>query len=164
MIQKYYISLSLLIAISSCKQPIRMHSEDEASIRTARNLSNQAIERKDTVALASIWTSDYHVITSRNFEALGRDANRSRFAEEFRTRPDVIYIRTTEKIEVFPQWNMAAENGTWAGRWTDSNSKIQVHGTYYAKWHKINGQWLIRAEIFTPLKCEGGKFCDEPPF
>ncbi|NOT76383.1 MAG: nuclear transport factor 2 family protein [Cyclobacteriaceae bacterium] len=138
-------------------------SPDEDLIRTERTRSNDAIQKKDTATLASIWTTDYHCITSRNFQASGRNENRDRFASEFIAKPDVIYIRTPEKIEIFPTWKMAAENGTWVGRWTEKGAKIEISGTYYAKWHKLNGQWMIRAEIFTPLKCTGGEFCDQPP-
>jgi Domain of unknown function (DUF4440) len=165
LIKSLLFSLFILFVSFSCiKSPTEVSDEGEAIIRDARNRSNQAIQEKDTVSLASIWTTDYHLITSRNFEASGRDANRSRFANEFKTRPDVIYIRTPSTIEVFPAWNMAAENGTWTGRWTDQNSIIEVKGSYYAKWHNVKGEWLIRSEVFTPLSCEGGKFCDEKPF
>ena len=140
-----------------------MTSQDEVSIKAARMRSNDAIKTRDLITLTSIWTPDYHVITSRNFEASGRELNRIRFENEFETRSDVIYIRTPEKIEVFTQWNMAAETGTWVGRWTDKGSAIEVKGSYYAKWHKIDGEWMIRAEIFTPVSCDGGAFCEEAP-
>jgi ketosteroid isomerase-like protein len=154
------------IVIASCgnsEKKIEM-TDDEKSIRLERNRSNDAIARKDTATMASIWTEDYHIISSRNAESSGRDANRERFAKEFTTRPDVIYIRTPDTIEVFQPWNMAAETGTWVGRWTDEKgSAIEISGTYYAKWHKLNGKWMIRAEIFTPLKCKGGDVCDQSP-
>ncbi len=154
----------LIIVISCTNTEKRMErSEDENLIRTARERSNNAIERKDTVALGAAWTEDYHIITSRNAETSGRAANIKRFAAEFTSRPDVLYIRTPSKIEVFPQWNMAAENGTWFGQWTEKGSRIELTGTYYAKWHKVKGEWLIRAEIFTPLSCSGGEFCEKSP-
>lgn len=142
------------------EEPIK--TEDDP-IRIAREFSNQGIERKDTAALASVWTSDYHVITSRNYELLGRTASRDWFFKEFSIRPDVIYIRTPVSVNVFEKWNMASETGTWVGRWTEKGVPIEVSGSYVAKWHKVNGTWLIRAEVFVPLKCSGGDYCDEAP-
>jgi hypothetical protein len=43
---------------------------DELLIRQARILSNDAIAKKDTVA--DLWTDDYHLISSRNFEESGK--------------------------------------------------------------------------------------------
>jgi hypothetical protein len=59
---------------------------------------------------------------------------------------------------------MAAENGEWIGRWQEADAEIIIKGTYYAKWHKVNDKWKIRAEIFVPLSCEGSKFCGIKPF
>src|SRR5258708_12299239 len=95
---------------------------DKNLIRTAREFSNRAIARKDTAVLASVWTSDYHVITSRNFEVSGRLANRDRFAIEFSCNPDVIYILTPENIQLFSKWNMAAENGSLGRGWKNKGN------------------------------------------
>jgi ketosteroid isomerase-like protein len=137
-------------------------SEAELKIRMSRQKSNEAIANHDTAALARSWTTDYHIITSRNNEASGRKANADRFAAEFLSKPDVIYVRTPHSIKVFEQWGMASENGTWIGHWTEDGRPGELSGTYFAKWHRIEGQWLIRAEIFVPLKCEG-EFCKNSP-
>ncbi len=137
--------------------------EETDKIRAAREFSNQAIEHKDTAALASIWTIDYHLISSRNREGSGRAANRDSFFKEFSDKPDVIYVRTPGRISVFEQWNMASETGTWVGHWTEKGAQIELNGNYFAKWHKVNGAWLIRAEVFVPLMCKGGDFCDRSP-
>ena len=159
------VLLYLVIAIGACTTTDKKmeRSEDETLILAAREGSNKAIEMKDTVALGNSWTEDYHIITSRNAETSGRAANIKRFAAEFTSRPDVIYVRTPATIEVFSAWNMASENGTWVGHWTENELRIELRGSYYAKWHKIKGEWLIRAEIFTPLSCKGGEFCDKSP-
>jgi ketosteroid isomerase-like protein len=157
------VTLICVITIFSCEQKKMERPDDEKLIWEVRQRSNQAIAKKDTVALGNAWTDDYHIITSRNAEASGRAANITRFAAEFKSKPDVIYIRTPTALEVFAAWKMASETGTWVGRWTDNGARIELQGTYYAKWHKINGEWLIRAEIFTPLSCSGGEFCDKSP-
>ncbi len=138
-------------------------SPEEQQIRQARLQSNQAIARHDSIALASHWTEDFYLITSRNTEVSGRDANRKSFATEFKNKPDVIYIRTPSSVELFSDWGMASETGTWTGQWKEPDGMVNVSGTYYAKWHNINGVWKIRAEIFTPLRCSGSAFCLQKP-
>lgn len=80
----------------------------------------------------------------------GRLANMRAFHNEFQTRENVLYVRTTTSVELFPTWNMAAEYGTWVGTWTANGEPVRISGSYYAKWHKMNGVWKIRAEIYTP--------------
>ena len=138
------------------------NSPDELAIRATRDESNRAIANHDTAAIAKSWTVDYHIVSSRNNETSGRKANSDRLAAEFASKPDVIYIRTPDSIKVFEDWSMASETGTWVGRWTEEGESAELSGTYFAKWHKVEGQWFIRAEIFVPLKCKG-KFCSKSP-
>lgn len=156
------ILMTASVIVSCDHQRVTAPDAEETLIRSARQLSNEAIAKKDSAVLASMWTTDYHVVTSRNFERSGRIANRDWFASEYTGKPDVIYVRTPETIQVFSKWNMASESGTWVGRWTDNGEPCELSGSYFAKWHKINEQWLIRAEVFVPLRCSG-KFCDQPP-
>ncbi len=138
-------------------------SKDELAIRDARALSNKAIAEHDTVAVAKVWMDNFLVISSRDYQIEGWEANRKLFLAEFKTKPDVIYVRTPSAIEVMDKWNMAAENGTWVGSWTSGGNKIQLGGSYYAKWHKVNGQWRLRVEVFTPGYCHGGPYCETQP-
>jgi len=156
--------LLLLALFIQCTQRNNDASVDEKLIREARQKSNDAIARQDTTALAEIWTPDYHIISSRNFEISGSVNNRHNFAKEFSIKKEILYIRTTDKVEVFPDWNMASETGTWTGQWLEPDGLVRFTGTYLAKWHKINDQWKIRAEIFVPLSCGGSSFCDKKPF
>ena len=160
----FFLPFMIMIVLSCAPSPQKKKDQVETDkIRSVREFSNQSIERKDTAALASVWTIDYHVITSRNFEVSGRAANRDRFFNEFSSKPDVIYIRTPQSIEVFDKWNMASETGTWVGRWTDMDVHVEVTGTYFAIWHHVDGTWLIRAELFVPLACSGSTLCDQSP-
>ena len=134
--------------------------DPEAQIRAARKRSNEAIAARDLDALADSWTEDVHVVTSRSAEASGREAERAAFEAQFRDRPDVLYVRTPERIEVFVAWRMASEAGTWEGRWTEPDGVVSIGGTYFAKWHRSeDGRWRIRAEIFVPTRCSGSSYC-----
>ena len=153
-----YILFTILVLIG-CVSGTKL-TEDENSIRMVRESSNKAIAAHDTTALAKTLTADYHVVTSRNAVSSGRKAMLDRFAAD---APDVIYVRTSEVIRVFPEWKMASETGTWTGRWAKDGGKIELTGTYFAKWHKVDGQWMIRAEVFVPLTCKGGVYCTNAP-
>jgi hypothetical protein len=151
--------LGSLTVFYACSPSHEMNS-DEQEIRLVREASNAAIAAHDTTAMAKTLSVDYNVVTSRNAVSVGRSAMLQRFAAD---APDVIYIRTSDVIRVFPEWKMASETGTWVGRWKDGSDSIELSGTYYAKWHKVDGKWVIRAEVFTPLRCTGGQFCDRSP-
>lgn len=155
-----FLPAAFLIAFA-CQPSV---SDDELAIRAARADSNAALANHDTTALAMTLTEDYHVVTSRNAVSVNRSSMLARLAADWSSKPDLIYLRSTSAIEVFGQWQMAGENGTWEGTWTEANGdRIKLTGNYYAKWHKVHGAWLIRAEIFTALKCEGGHYCDKGP-
>lgn len=139
-------------------------SEDETGIRSMREASNQALAAHDSAGLARTLLPDYNVVTSRNSASSRRSEMLSRLQADWGVKPDLVYKRTPENIEVFANWRMASETGSWVGTWTESNGdKIRLTGTYYAKWHKEADQWRIRAEVFTPLTCEGGVYCQQSP-
>jgi ketosteroid isomerase-like protein len=137
--------------------------DQKTVIADNRNSFNLAIARHDTSMMVQYWTDDIIVITSRNARFVGKDQYATGLAQEFKSKEDVVYIRTPETIEVFPAWEMAAESGRWIGTWKNGDEAIEVVGTYYAKWKKINNQWLINAEVFTPMRCRGGNYCLDVP-
>jgi ketosteroid isomerase-like protein len=137
---------------------------DEAeAIREARGRSNRAIVERDLGSIEGSFTENGLVVTSRSAVSSGRAAQREGFATEFRTKPDVSYVREPAEIEVFAPWEMAAERGTWRGRWTAPDGVVSIGGTYFAKWRKVDGRWLIEAEVFVPGYCQGGRYCEEEP-
>ncbi len=137
--------------------------EEQKQIRSIRQSFNRSIAIHDSTHLSDFFTQDYTVISSRSHEAHGIPEEIQMLANEYRTKPDVNYIRTPDQIDVNPEWNMAAESGHWVGTWSDSTGKVIISGSYYAKWHKLNGKWKIRSEVFTPLHCEGSKYCEQAP-
>jgi ketosteroid isomerase-like protein len=138
-------------------------SSDEIQIRKNRLASNAAIEAHDTSGISKHWSPDILVLTSRNAQNIGRQQNAQAFANEFKARPTVVYVRTSDKVEVSLSTGMASETGTWVGRWKNDAESIVVGGTYYAKWIKSGDQWLIRAEIYTLLNCQGDSYCNTLP-
>ena len=153
--------LILTLLEASCGN---LDNNAEKTIRETRDASNRAIAAHDTASTVRTLTVDYHVITSRNAESNTAKAMVERLGADMQAKPDLIYVRTPFAIEVFEAWKMASESGTWTGSWTENGEKVRLTGTYYAKWHKVADQWQIRAEVFTPLTCNGGAYCDKAPF
>ena len=136
---------------------------DENAIRAAREQSNKAIAAHDLTGIAAAWMPDVHVVSSTSAQTAGRDANRERMSQQFSRRPDTIYVRKPITIEVFDAWAVASERGEWTGRWTEPDGKLEIGGTYQAQWRKVDGQWLIQAEVFVPTRCSGGAYCRKRP-
>jgi len=137
-------------------------ASDEELIRRAREASNEAIRAHDAGAVASFFTEDYSLVSSANLQISGKDKNRENLARQFEERPDVVYVRTPREIGLYTPWEMAYEIGTWEGSWTESG-RVEIGGTYLAKWQNVSGRWVIRAEVFVPTHCKGSGYCDARP-
>jgi ketosteroid isomerase-like protein len=138
-------------------------STSRQQIKMTRHQFNQAIAQRDTHRIGEVCTPDYTAISSRNAEFKTRAGEVAAFENEFKSKPSVLYIRKPKKIQINEKWNMASESGRWIGTWQADGNMIQVIGSYAAKWHRLDGVWKIRAELFTPIRCTGGSYCDDPP-
>jgi len=138
-------------------------SGDEQMIREARARSNAAIAAHDPVAMARLWMDDVHVVRSTGSQVAGRERNQERMAQQFATRPDTIYVRQPSAIDVYVPWAMASERGEWTGRWTEPDGTVDMAGTYMAQWRRVDGRWLIQAEVYVPTRCTGSKYCSQQP-
>jgi ketosteroid isomerase-like protein len=136
---------------------------DEQSIRAARARSNAAIAAHDPPAIAQAWMEDVHVTSSTSAQTAGRAANRDRMAEQFKRRPDTVYVRTPLTIDVYAPWAVASERGEWTGRWTEPDGSMEIGGTYLVQWRKIDGAWLIQSELYVPTHCKGSSYCNRHP-
>lgn len=135
----------------------------EQAIRARRALSNAAIAKHDTVGFSAILTPDVVSVTSASAKNVGRALVVKSMADRYRDKPDIIYIRTPDAIAVFAPWGMASERGHWVGRWTDADGKVELGGSYFAKWRLIKGEWFVEGETYVPDHCAGGAFCRTVP-
>jgi ketosteroid isomerase-like protein len=157
------IALASQLAIAAVTAITRQQSSDEEMIREARAASNKAIAAHDVPGIAKAWMDDVHIVTSTSAQATGRDANGQRMAQQFARRPDTVYVRKTRTIDLFSAWNVAAERGEWTGEWSEPDGKVEIGGTYLAQWRKVDGHWLIQAELFVPTHCRGSRYCSQRP-
>jgi ketosteroid isomerase-like protein len=156
------LTVLLLFSVGPLRSPAQA-PDAERAIRQRRAASNAAIARHDTTGIGAIMSDSVVVLTSGSVYRIGRAANMQSFAAQFRTRPDLIYVRTPDQVRVFEPWNMASESGRWSGSWTDTDGKIRIGGVYFAKWRLKKGAWLIEGETYVPDRCEGGAYCRTPP-
>ena len=128
-----------------------------ASIRAAREKFNQAIEHHDAHTIATILAPNYHLVTGRSAQFHGVDEERARWAETFAKDSAVIYRRTPREIQVNEGWGLAEELGNWIGTYTAAGQIVRASGVYAAKWQRAadSGEWLVQAEVFTTLTCDG---------
>jgi ketosteroid isomerase-like protein len=150
-------------AVCSSDRVQAQQSQDERLIRETRARSNAAIAAHDLAGIARAWMPDIHVVSSTSAQSGGAEMNQQRMARQFENRPDTIYVRTTRSVEVFTPWNVASERGEWTGRWSEPDGKLEIGGTYQAQWRKIDGRWLIQAELYVPAHCRGSKYCSQRP-
>lgn len=134
-----------------------------AAVRAARARSNSAIEARDTAALVALTSPTYHSVSSRNVHTNGREGVQAQWHAQFTSHADVSYIRSPVSVRLFAPWQMAEENGTWVGRWTETDGRVEIRGTYTAKWRRVAGEWRLEAELFTPGSCTGSAYCTTPP-
>ena len=155
--------LGLLGALCPADALPAQQSEDERLIRDARKRSNDAIAAHDLAGIAGAWMPDVHVVSSTSAQTAGSQANQQRMARQFEMRPDTVYVRTPRTIDVFTSWSVASERGEWIGRWTEPDGKLEIGGTYQAQWRRVDGRWLIQAELYVPTHCRGSKYCQQRP-
>jgi ketosteroid isomerase-like protein len=153
----------LLLGITAPETGLAQSPGDEQRIRARRESSNLAIARHDAAGVGAILADNVIVVTSNSVHREGRAANEASFAEQFRTRPDVVYRRTPDEVRTFAPWQMASESGRWTGSWTDPDGKIQLTGRYFAKWRKLGGEWFVESETYVPETCTGGAYCSRVP-
>jgi hypothetical protein len=137
--------------------------DGEQAIRARRALSNASIAKHDTLGFSAILTPDVVSVTSASAKNVGRALVVKSMADRYRDKPDIIYVRTPDAIAVFAPWGMASERGHWVGRWTDPDGKVEIGGTYFAKWRLIKGEWYVEGETYVPERCTGGAFCRTVP-
>lgn len=153
------------IAISPRGDRIALVSmpRDETLIRDARLDSNRAIAARAVDAIVAGMEDDVAITRGNGALVSGKEAAKTAFTEAFAASKDLVYARTTERVEVGASQPLAAEHGTWTAEWTDAEGKpASKRGSYLAMWKKNVGrdgmpEWKIRSELFVELGCAGCK-------
>ncbi|MGQ0641795.1 MAG: nuclear transport factor 2 family protein [Gemmatimonadaceae bacterium] len=127
---------------------------DERLIRSARAEFNAAIARHDVPAILSFLEEGFRAAVSSG-EFRNRTEMGNAFAARFAESKDALYVRTPDSVEVSANSAYASEIGRWVGTWTTPSGPFRTGGRYAAYWRKSNDRWLLHAELYVPLFCEG---------
>ncbi len=153
------------IAISPRGDKIALVSmpRDETLIRDARLDSNKAIAARAVDAIVEGMEDDVVITRGSGAVVNGKEEAKKAFTEAFAGSQDLVYARTTERVEVSTSEPLAAEHGAWTARWTKADGQAGAkQGTYLAMWKKKIGrdglpEWKIRSELFVELGCSACK-------
>lgn len=132
---------------------------DETIIRDSRAASNRALAAHNAAAFASLVGKDAVVTSASGATVHGRDELQKAIEGQWKEKPDLVYVRTPEAIEISRSDAAASERGTWVGR-SKTAGAMERRGNYMAVWRReITGagvpSWTIAAEVFVALDCEG---------
>ena len=146
---------------NKCSQ--RFVSTDQKAIQRVRQTNNAALKEHNAAGVAAAYLDNFFILTSTNGFFTGKETVQNVYQSVFNSRADVLFVRTPTAIMVNRDWNMASETGNWVGTWTVNGEPITVGGDYYAKWHKIDGIWKLRSEVYTQFECSGEVVCNNKP-
>jgi ketosteroid isomerase-like protein len=145
------IFISLLLQVVPIELFAESSNSDEKAIIQQRQISNKSLAEQDIEAFLGTLMPDYHVVTAANYQLSGHQAQREMMQRVFTEYPDASYVRSPVKLDFNPAQDTAAETGAWAGKWTRDGRQVQLQGSYFAKWRKVQDRWLLQAEIFVTL-------------
>ncbi len=135
--------------------PVHIFAEsidvDENAIVQQRQVSNNSLAEQDIEAFLGTLMPDYHAVTAANYQLSGHQAQREMMERVFTEYPDASYVRTLINLDFNSAHDTAAETGTWEGKWTKDDKQVELRGSYFAKWRKVEERWLLQAEIFVAL-------------
>lgn len=122
-------------------------------IAEVRAASNAAFAAGDVEGMLASIDADY-VGTGGSG---GHIRSREELADLFRRIADspvgLHFVRTPERIEVAPDGLRAMETGRWEGRERRDGVEVTtVGGGYTAYWRRVDGRWVIHAELFVTLR------------
>lgn len=124
-------------------------------IRARRAAFNEAIAAHDAEAALTFLDAEYQITTGAGEISQGRYSESGAWDELFARADDIVYVRTPERVEVASPAVRAFESGVWRGAWTAAEGPQRLGGRYTAHWRYVDGEWVIRSEIFVTLWCDG---------
>ncbi|GGY51943.1 nuclear transport factor 2 family protein [Parvularcula lutaonensis] len=117
----------------------------------ARATFNRAIREKKTGVIKRLLDEDVVLVTGTDSGVIsGRDAQLAIWREDFKNPNRIVFQRTPLCIAASKVEPIATEIGRWVGR-PERPDGSEVGGDYTAKWRKVDGRWLLEAEIFTTM-------------
>lgn len=148
--------LTLLVGIAN---PAALPAGEDAAaeqIREARSRFNLAIEERQAERIAEFIAPGYVLVTGRGDRFDSREANVDLWRSTFLSDPTFNCRRTPDDVIANADWGLAQETGRWTCTQTVDGEPGRYTGIYAAKWQRAEeSAWLLQAEVFTTLTCDG---------
>jgi hypothetical protein len=145
----------LLVATIGWGFASRADRTGEACILEARALFNTAIAERDTASFRAFMVEDVHVTTGAGDLLDDREAYQATIMGQAADPRFVAFVRTPAKVSTSGSHPLAAESGTWLGRWVAPEAHLA--GVYLAMWRLDDSGCRIRSELFVTLECSGDR-------
>ncbi|NML07523.1 nuclear transport factor 2 family protein [Sphingomonas sp. G-3-2-10] len=128
-----------------------METSPDLAIRLRRAAFNRALAEADLAAIRPILAANSVIVTGTDSAIrTDRKAQLDIWKKNFASPDRVIYTRTPDTIVISPVEPIAMEHGAWQGVFAASGEEL-ASGAYTAKWRRIDGDWVIEAEIYLTL-------------
>jgi hypothetical protein len=128
-----------------------METSPDLAIRLRRAAFNRALAEADLAAIRPILAPNSVIVTGTDSAIrTDRKAQLDIWKKNFASPDRVIYARTPDTIVISPVEPIAMEHGAWQGVFAGSGEEL-ASGAYTAKWRRIDGDWVIEAEIYLTL-------------
>lgn len=122
-----------------------------ALIRAARAQSNAGIAAHDVEQATAPMLPEARFVVSHGALWDGLEVMKASFQRAFDDPTFEKFVRTPVSVEIGRR-GAAVENGRWVGTWPGHKT---TSGHYMARWNKVGGAWMIAAEMYVPMDCEG---------
>jgi len=146
----------LLMSCATSESP--SSASAKAQILQARTVIDSAFEQR-AFHTATDRFADAIVVAGPVWRTSGRESLIAAYASLAAKRHDVRWWHQPADVQVDISWGNAVEQGTWQETWSEDGGLIQLSGSYSALWRRVQGRWMLEAEVFVPLRCVGGAYC-----
>lgn len=162
-VEEWFVHKPDRVGVCNVRVPTRPIGGAEATtetdparaIRARRAAFNEAIAAHDAEAALTFVDREYQITTGAGEISSGNYTESGAWEEVFARADDIRYVRTPERVEVATPAVRAFESGVWRGSWTAPGGPQTLGGRYTAHWRLVDGEWVIRSEIFVTLWCDG---------
>ena len=158
----HFTTLLMLIVLLAPAPALSCESAGDAAeidaVHAQRAAFNAAIAAEDLETIAAVLHENVLLVTGTASEVFsGRAAQVALWQDDFAESERAVYLRTPECVRVSAEFPVALETGRWRGEWEGDPGRFAA-GAYAAKWRRVDGAWLLEAELFATEAC-GGDFC-----
>jgi len=120
---------------------------EEAQIRALDTAWVETVASGDAVATAAFYAEDGMIMPTGSPAAQGREAVAAVW-QSLMGLPDFSLTFAPTNIVIAESADVAWETGTYDLAFTGESGPVADRGKYVVTWKKVDGQWLVGADIF----------------